>query len=91
MSQADITPCWVYRSSRKSEMYLYLAREDEFDQLPETLMKQFGAPSLVMSLELHPRRPLAREDVAIVLERLQQQGYYLQMPPNLEPELYRGE
>ncbi|MES9899344.1 MAG: YcgL domain-containing protein [Sedimenticola sp.] len=92
MSQSDnnAIPCWIYRSSRKEEMYLYLAEEDAFAELPEVLMKGFGTPLLVMELELHPQRPLAREDIDKVLSSLKLQGFYLQMPPSLEPELYEG-
>ena len=87
----QITPCWIYRSSRKDEMYLYLAREDAFDEIPGALMKQFGRPLPVMELELHPERKLAREDVGKVIGNLQSLGYHLQMPPNLVPDLYDGE
>ena len=53
----NVTPCWVYRSSKKDEMYLYLASEEGFDQVPEALMQRFGTPSHVMDLELHPESP----------------------------------
>jgi hypothetical protein len=93
MTQAprDAVSCWIYRSSRKSEMYLYLPKEDDFDAVPQALMKGFGQPVRVMELTLHPQRPLAREDVTKVMENLQKQGFHLQMPPNLEPHLYHGE
>ncbi|OOZ35778.1 YcgL domain-containing protein [Solemya velesiana gill symbiont] len=84
-------PCWIYRSSRKDEMYLYLAREVAFDELPKVLMKNFGTPTLAMELELHPERPLARENIDKVMAALRENGFYLQMPPRLEPELHEGE
>ncbi|MET0104040.1 MAG: YcgL domain-containing protein [Sedimenticola sp.] len=87
----DRLPCWIYRSNRKDEMYLYLAKEEAFDELPELLMKNFGTPTLVMELELHSDRPLAREDVVKVMAGLRKDGFYLQMPPKLEVELYEGE
>jgi len=90
-TEATNTPCWVYRSSKKDEMYLYLAREDAFDELPEPLQQLFGRPTLVMALELHPERQLAREDVTQVITALNEQGFFLQMPPKLEPELYEGD
>lgn len=90
-SNDNATPCWIYRSSKKDEMYLYLAREDAFDELPEALMKQFGNPLPVMELELHPQRKLAREDVEKVIGNLRNLGYHLQMPPNLVPELNDGQ
>lgn len=79
------TPCWIFRSPRKSEMYLYLDREDGFADLPEGLRRLFGPPTLVMRLELHPGRPLAQEDVRQVIQNLRARGYHLQMPPVLDP------
>ena len=72
-------------------MYLYLAREAAFDEIPEPLLKRFGTPLPVMELELHPNRRLAREDVTKVIANLRGIGYHLQMPPNLVPDLYDGE
>jgi len=84
-------PCWIYRSPRKDEMYLYLATEDGFDDLPAGLLERFGRPELVMRLDLSPARPLAREDTAAVLRNLHELGYHLQLPPKLVPDLYEGD
>lgn len=86
----DNLHCWVYRSPRKQEMYLYLADEDGFDRVPGTLLERFGDPILVIELELSPERQLAREDVNRVMANLDDQGFHLQMPPKLQPELYHG-
>jgi len=83
-------PCWVYRSPRKQEMYIYLAEEDAFDKIPAELSERFGEPILVIELELSPKRKLAREDVKMVISNLRTQGYHLQMPPRLQPHLYHG-
>jgi len=72
-------------------MYLYLATEDQFNDVPTALMSLFGTPFLVMQLELSPDRPLAREQVEKVIDNLKEQGYHLQMPPKLIPELNDGE
>lgn len=85
------THCWIYRSPRRPEMYLYLAEEARFKVVPEPLLQRFGTPSLVMELELHPERKLAREDVSLVLQNLRAQGFHLQMPPEIRPHLYQGE
>jgi uncharacterized protein YcgL (UPF0745 family) len=82
--------CWIYKSPLKEEMYLYVPREADFDQVPQALMARFGTPALVMELELDARRRLAREDVLQVMQNLTQQGFHLQMPPKLEPWLYHG-
>ena len=83
-------PCWVYRSPRKQEMYIYLAQEDGFDTLPAALLESFGEPILVIELELSPDRKLAREDVGKVMANLRDQGFHLQMPPQLQPAMYHG-
>ncbi len=85
-----VTQCWIYKSSRKNEMYLYLPREDDFEDLPEGLMAQFGTPLAVMQLDLHPKRPLSRANVNEVIHNLVTNGYFLQMPPNLVPDMYHG-
>ncbi|WP_456373444.1 YcgL domain-containing protein [Thiolapillus sp.] len=82
--------CWIYRSSKKDEMYLYLAEEDNFEAVPEPLMARFGKPVWVMFLDLDARRKLARADVENVMRQLQNEGYYLQMPPDLQPDIYHG-
>ncbi len=82
--------CWIYKSSLKDEMYLYLAHEEDFDCVPELLMRRFGRPIPVMELELHEQRPLARAEVQAVMKQLSEEGYYLQMPPQLVPDIYHG-
>ena len=84
-------PCWIYKSLRKPEMYLYLADPQGFEALPATLRQGFGTPELVMELVLHPGRRLARAQTGEVLAALSGQGFYLQLPPKLEPHLARGE
>jgi len=84
------TPCWIYRSTRKDEMYLYLAAEETFDEVPDLLLQRFGRPQFVMQLELTPARRLARVETSAVITALREQGYFLQMPPELRPDLYHG-
>ncbi len=83
--------CWVYRSDKSEGMYLYLGLEDNFESIPDDLLKRFGAPRLVMQLELHPERKLAREETIKVLENLSDQGFHLQLPPKIKPELYHSD
>lgn len=66
-------------------MYLYLTQKDKFDQVPEPLMKAFGEPEFAMQLNLAKRDRLAREDINVVKEKLQEVGYFLQMPPPTVP------
>jgi len=73
--------CSVIRSSLKDYTYIYLRDGYEFDDLPDTLKQVFGAPQLVMNLELTPGRKLAYEDIEQVMRNLDEQGYHLQLPP----------
>ena len=50
-----------------------------------------GTPELVMELDLHRARKLARVDVQKVMEGLATQGYYLQMPPPPTLKLESGD
>ena len=90
-SKPDSLRCWVYRSSSKDELYVYLSGKDRFEDLPKNLLRLLGKPELVMDLELHPRRRLARADVEQVIQSLKTRGYYLQLPPELRPELHHGD
>ncbi|PTY36401.1 hypothetical protein BGP77_03635 [Saccharospirillum sp. MSK14-1] len=74
----------IFRSPRRAEMYLYLARPAAFDQLPDALQTQFGEPEHVMDLLLTPERRLARVDVTRVLDAIVEKGFYLQMPPSTD-------
>ena len=71
----------VYRSSVKPDMYIFVAAGEELSRVPEELMKRFGRPIEAMSIELDADVVLARADAVTVLEQIQQEGFYLQMPP----------
>ena len=73
--------CSIYRSSKREGMYLYVDKADDLSRVPDALLSRFGKPELVMTLLLHAGRPLARVDVNKVLADLQQQGFFLQLPP----------
>jgi uncharacterized protein YcgL (UPF0745 family) len=82
-----MTRCKVYRSGKKAETYLYLAEGRAFGELPAELRAAFGEPVFVMQLKLDEGRRLARVDVRLVLERLGEPGYFLQLPPELPVEV----
>ena len=79
MSKANL--CAIYRSLRKDGMFLYVAKRDQFDEVPEALMQQFGKPQFVMFFNLAGEKPLKRAKNEDVLQAIEQQGFYLQMPP----------
>ncbi|KTC38446.1 MAG: YcgL domain-containing protein [Pseudomonas sp.] len=73
--------CSIYKSPRKNEMYLYVLKSEALERVPENLLLAFGKPQHAFDLVLTPERTLAREDIHLVLENLDKQGYHLQMPP----------
>lgn len=72
---------YIYRSRKKEDTYVFLAKEDGFDVLPAGLDAQLAPWDSVMTLELHPERKLARGNAAAVMENLSQRGFHLQFPP----------
>jgi uncharacterized protein YcgL (UPF0745 family) len=81
--------CWIYKSARREEIYLYLADENKFDAVPKALIEKMGRLEMVMELELYPGKKLARANVAEVMKSLQHKGYYLQLPPLDVPRRHR--
>jgi len=73
--------CYVYRSRKRDQTYLYLRERDDFSVLPDELQRLFAGADLAMELELTPERRLAREDPREVLSNLKARGFHLQMPP----------
>ena len=85
MSNNTIVPCWVYKSERRPDTYLYLAKEDDFESIPTALRDAMGELELVMGLALHSSRKLASADVERVMRELVDLGFYLQLPPKNIP------
>lgn len=76
--------CAIYKSPKKEGMYLYIEKRDAFHRLPEELHQLFGKPQFVMLFNLAGEKPLKQVDNNEVQQKIQSQGYYLQMPPPIE-------
>ena len=76
--------CTIYRSFKKADTYLYVAKQGDFSKVPEQLMSLFGTPKLVMTLDLDKRAHLAQADLDKVKQELTSKGFYLQLPPPQE-------
>lgn len=72
----------IYRSGKKEGLYLYVKKEQDLNDLPELLMKQFGKAEFSMRLLLTEDKKLARADAKEVCAALEDKGFYLQMPPS---------
>lgn len=73
--------CAVYKSLRKDGAYLFVKQRDDFSSVPAALLQSFGIPQLVTVLNLAGREHLAHADIHKVQQSLQEQGFYLQLPP----------
>lgn len=78
--------CVIYKGKRKADTYLYVECEDNFERVPESLLKIMGELEKVMDLTLAGDRQLANADVDEVMQLIESQGYYLQMPPEKSVE-----
>ncbi|MCS3422917.1 uncharacterized protein YcgL (UPF0745 family) [Rahnella sp. BIGb0603] len=74
----------IYRSTKRDQTYLYVEKKDDFSRVPEELLKGFGVPQFSMMLNLTGREKLASADISKVRQALEEQGYYLQVPPPVE-------
>lgn len=72
---------YVYKSQRKQDTYVYLAKRDDFSRLPPTLNESLAPFAFVLEVALTPERRLARADAAQVRVDLAERGFHLQLPP----------
>ena len=88
--------CYVYRSNRKLDTYLYMNKKDDFEDLPEAVLKIFGPPEFSMSFNLLPDKKLAQAEAQEVIEKIESDGYFLQLPKQdfdlekIEQQIVRG-
>ena len=79
--------CTVYRSKKKEGAYLIVDSKKDIEELPVALLKQFGAAEQSMKMVVEPDKQLARTTGADVLNAIEEQGFYLQMPPLADSEM----
>ena len=76
--------CYVYKGDKKEDHYLYLGQEFSEASLPadfpEAVLKLMGELSFVVEFTLDKNKKLAQADAEHVIESMQTQGIYLQMP-----------
>lgn len=73
--------CAVYKSIRKPQTYLFIAKRDDFSSVPDALLNQFGPPQLISMLNITKTTKLALAEAENVLSAISTNGYYLQLPP----------
>jgi uncharacterized protein YcgL (UPF0745 family) len=60
-------------------MYIYLAEEDIFDNVPKEIFNSLGIVEFAMELDINPDTTLAREDTVTVLDNLKEHGFHIQL------------
>ena len=78
--------CYIYRCSRKDDMYVYLAEKDDFSCVPAEIVHALGNTEFTMELTLTPGTKLAREDTSTVMKNLREKGFHLQLPGDTSVE-----
>lgn len=73
--------CAVYKSIRKPQTYLFVAKRDDFSQVPTPLLEQFGPPELVSVLNITDETKMAMSEAPKVIKAVLETGFYLQLPP----------
>lgn len=73
--------CHIYRSKFKTGMYVYLLEKDNFEVLPEDLKNRIGTLEFTFSMTLTESKKLVRVDSKQVMSKLNESGFFLQMPP----------
>ncbi|MEH6562763.1 MAG: YcgL domain-containing protein [Marinobacter sp.] len=70
----------VFRSSKKSDTYIFVRRGQKWDELPDSLKTIFGNPVHSMDLIMTPDRKLSRTTGDQVLKAIAEKDFFLQMP-----------
>ncbi|MEJ6078240.1 YcgL domain-containing protein [Vibrio sp. 1-Bac 57] len=73
--------CAVYKSIRKPQTYIFVAKRDDFSQVPTALLEQFGPPKLVTVLNITETTKMAMAEAPKVIKEVARSGFYLQLPP----------
>ena len=71
----------IFKGHKKEEMYLYVEQKSGLKSVPDDLLATFGQTESVMVLLLTKDKKLARVTASDVLAAIEDQGYFLQMPP----------
>ena len=71
---------FIYRCSRKPDLYIYLAEEDDFSKVPKNIYNSLGIIEFAMELDIKKGMRMAKEEPEKVLENLDEHGFHIQLP-----------
>ena len=76
--------CYVYKSRRRADTYLYLRERDAFGLVPPAVGATLEPLLFVLEVALEPGRKLARVDAEQLRAALVERGWFVQHPPQLD-------
>jgi uncharacterized protein len=71
--------CYIYRSTKKENCYLYMENENDFSTIPEKIMSILGSPVFVMKVLLDGKRRFVVGTSDEIEEKIKTDGFFLQM------------
>jgi uncharacterized protein YcgL (UPF0745 family) len=80
----------IYKSHKKQDSYIFIEHKDDFSRVPENLLQALGKLEFVMQIELTLARKLALSDSVKVMQALEENGFYLQLPNEADPLALAG-
>lgn len=86
MNTSDSLDVDIFKTARRPDTFLFLPKDLAESEWPEGLSSLFASPEKVMTLTLTPEQPLAAQPAALVMAEIRSRGYFLQLPPQSEPE-----
>ncbi len=70
---------FVYKSAHKLRHYLYLAKKDDFQDVPDALLNAFGEPKFLMMFDLSKHESLPKVNPSDLDKALSTKGYFLRI------------
>lgn len=79
--------CEVFKSRKKADTYLIVDKQEGTARVPKALMTLLGELNSAMAMLVTEEKGFARTTGAQVLKSIEEQGYYLQLPPPQSDEM----
>ena len=78
--------CSVYKTAKRADTYLYVNRDDGLKRVPTALLERMEPLQHVMDMPWRADRDLARVRADVLRQALNEQGFFLQLPPAPDDE-----
>lgn len=79
---------YIYRCKHRKDTFLYLPEKDNFEEVPDSLLEMLGEILFSFDFELDDSKKLIRAAAPEVIRNIQQNGYFLQLPPGKDEKTH---